>query len=76
VKREIDEELRFHLEQRTAENIAAGMSPEAAAQEARKRFGNVQSIREECREVRGASFGEATLKDIRFGLRMIAKNRT
>ena len=76
VKREIDEELRFHLEQRAAENIAAGMPPEEAAREARKRFGNVQSIREECREVRGASFGEATLKDIRFGLRMIAKNRS
>jgi hypothetical protein len=31
LKREIDEELRFHLEQRTAEDIAAGMSPEKAA---------------------------------------------
>jgi hypothetical protein len=30
VKREIDEELRFHLEQRTTENIAAGMPPEEA----------------------------------------------
>ena len=29
-KREIDEELRFHLEQRIAENITAGMSPEQA----------------------------------------------
>ena len=74
VKREIDEELRFHLEQRTAENIAAGMAPEEAAREARKRFGNVQSVREECRETKGASFGEATLQDIRFGLRMLRKN--
>ncbi|MGD0536482.1 MAG: ABC transporter permease [Verrucomicrobiota bacterium] len=74
VKREIDEELRFHLEQRTTENIAGGMAPEAAAREARKRFGNVQSIREECRETRGASFGEATWQDIRFGLRMLRKN--
>jgi len=74
VKREIDEELRFHLEQRTAENLAAGMAPEEAAREARRHFGNVQSIREECREVRGASFGEATWQDIRFGLRMLRKN--
>jgi predicted permease len=74
VKREIDEELRFHLEQRTAENVAAGMAPEAAAREARKRFGNVQSVREECCETRGASFGETTLQDIRFGLRMLRKN--
>jgi predicted permease len=74
VKREIDEELRFHLEQRTAENLAAGMTPEDAAREARKRFGNVQSVREECRETRGVSFGETTLKDVRFGLRTLRKS--
>ena len=74
VEREIDEELRFHLEQRTAEYIANGMSPEEAAREARKRFGNLQSVREDCREKRGASFGEATWQDIRFGLRMLRKS--
>jgi putative ABC transport system permease protein len=74
VKREIDEELRFHLEQRTAENLAAGMAPEDAAREARRRFGNVQSIRERCREVRGVTFGETLLQDISFGLRMLRKN--
>jgi macrolide transport system ATP-binding/permease protein len=74
IKREIDEELRFHIEQRTAENIAAGMSSEDAAREARKRFGNMQSVREECREARGAGFAETTLQDIRFGLRALRKN--
>ncbi len=74
VKQEIDEELRFHLEQRTVENIAAGMSPEEAAREARKRFGNFQSVREECRDARGASFGEATWMDLKFALRQLLKN--
>jgi putative ABC transport system permease protein len=74
IKQEIDDELRFHIEQRTAENIANGMTPEEAAREARKRFGNVQSVREECRETRGASFGETTLNDIRFGARLLRKN--
>jgi predicted permease len=74
VKQEIDEELRLHIEQRTAENIEAGMSHEDAAQEARKRFGNFQTVREQCREKRGASFGETTLQDVRFGLRMLRKN--
>jgi predicted permease len=73
VKQEIDEELRFHVEQRTAENVAAGMSPEEAAREARRRFGNVQSVREQCRERRGASFGEATWQDIRYGARVLCK---
>jgi putative ABC transport system permease protein len=74
VKQEIDEELRFHLEQRTAENIASGMTPGEAAREARKRFGNLQSVREECRELRGATFGETTLQDVRFGLRKLSKS--
>src|SRR5947199_8784631 len=74
VKGEIDDELRLHLEMRTAENIAAGMSQEEAARAARRHFGNVQSVREECRDICGASFGETTLKDIRFGLRMLCKN--
>jgi len=73
-KREIDEELRFHIEQRTAENIAAGMSPDEAAREARKRFGNLQNVREECREVSGASFGDMALQDVRFGVRVLRKN--
>jgi predicted permease len=74
IKKEIDEELRFHIEQRTAENIAAGMTAEEAAREARKRFGNLQSVREECRERRGASFGESFFRDIRFGLRILRKS--
>ena len=74
VKQEIDDELRFHIEQRTVENITAGMSPEEAARMARKRFGNMQSVREECREAHGASFGETAWQDIRFGVRMLRKN--
>jgi predicted permease len=73
-KQQIDDELRFHIEQRTAENLAAGKSPEDAARDARKKFGNVQSVREECRESRGAILGETLLQDIRFGLRMLRKN--
>jgi putative ABC transport system permease protein len=74
VKQEIDEELRFHLEERTAANIASGMAPEEAAREARKNFGNIQTVREECRHIRGASFSESVMSDIRLGLRMLWKN--
>ncbi len=75
VKREIDEELRFHIDARTQANIAAGISPEDAAREARKRFGNWQSVREECRDTKGSSFGETTFRDVRFGLRRLGKDK-
>jgi len=73
-KQEIDDELRFHIEERTAENITAGMSPDEAAREARKRFGNLQSVREKCRDLRGASFGGESWQDTRFGARQLRKN--
>src|SRR5690348_15416156 len=73
VKQAIDEELRFHLERLTAECIAAGMTPEEAAREARKRFGNVQRVREECREVRGVHLIDNFIQDVRFGFRLWRK---
>jgi predicted permease len=73
-KQEIDEELRFHIEQRTAENIAAGMSPEEAEREARKRFGNLQSVREECREKRGIVWMDGLVQDARFFARTLRKH--
>jgi len=72
-RREIDEELRFHLERRTAENIEAGMPPEEAVREARKRFGNLQSVREECRETVGAAWMGRLFQDLRFGARLWRK---
>src|SRR4029078_134903 len=50
------------------------MTPEGAAREARKQFGNFQTVREECREVRGASIGESFFQDVRFAVRVLMKN--
>jgi len=74
VKCEIDEELQFHLDAATNKNIQGGISRDDATRESRWQFGAVQSIREECRDIRGASFGETTLQDIRFGFRLLRKN--
>ena len=47
--RDLDEELRFHIEMRTADNLASGMSPSAAGYEAQKRFGNTALLKEDTR---------------------------
>lgn len=73
-KREIDEELRFHIDQKAANYIANGMPPEEAQRQARKSFGNFDSTREECRAAKGIGFGETILQDVRFGLRMLLKD--
>lgn len=46
--REIDEELRFHLELLTREHLLQAMSPAEAKDAAVRRFGNVEHIRDQC----------------------------
>ncbi len=48
---EIVEELQFHLEMRTRDNIDMGMAPGEARQDALRRFGDFDGIRRACRRV-------------------------
>src|SRR5690348_12186315 len=49
LERDLDEELQFHIELKTQENIAAGMPPEEARYAALRAFGGVEQRKEECR---------------------------
>ena len=51
VEREVENELRFHLELLTEENLRRGMTPKEAEEEASKRFGNVERIKNQCVEI-------------------------
>src|SRR5215475_1417299 len=74
LNQELDEEVRFHIEQETRANIARGMKPEEAARQAHMDFGGEQSVKEEYRAVRGDSFVEPALQDASFGLRMLRRS--
>jgi putative ABC transport system permease protein len=52
-ERELDEELRYHLERQIEQNVAGGMSPEDARRAAVKDFGGLQQAKENCRDARG-----------------------
>jgi putative ABC transport system permease protein len=67
--RELDDEIRAHLELAERDARAAGLSPEQARLAARRSFGGVEGIKEEYRDERGVPWLENLLRDIRHGLR-------
>ena len=74
VHREIDEEMRFHLDMRAEENVRRGMSPQDARREAERRFGRLTRIKEMGYDVRGGGFVETLWQDMRYGVRMLLKH--
>jgi len=71
---ELDEELRYHVERRTEENIAKGMTPQEARRAAMLAMGGVEKRKEECRETRKVNWLQNVAQDIRYGLRMLRKS--
>src|SRR5574340_297609 len=74
VEEDLRDELRFHLEKLTEENIANGMSAEEARYAALREFGGIEQMKEECRDNWGVRFISELAQDIRYGLRQLRRN--
>ena len=72
-QRQLDEELRLHLELRRQQQIASGLTPEAAHRSAQQRFGNVTRIKEKSHMVWGWDWLEKFLQDAGYGLRSMLR---
>ncbi len=68
-EREIDEELRFHIEMETEELRRQGLDPVEARRRARLAFGGEDRWRESVRSARGTGWIEDGARDVRFALR-------
>jgi macrolide transport system ATP-binding/permease protein len=71
---ELDEELRFHLDQSIAAHVARGLSPSEARRQALIDFGGVERAREHCERERPGHWISNFLRDARYGLRMLGKS--
>ncbi len=74
--RELDEELRFHLEQAMEANRAAGMTAAEARRQALIEFGGVERTREECHRQRPGWWLGTVAQDVRYALRGFRRNPT
>jgi len=66
-------ELRAHLELQEAANRAAGMDPDEAHYAARRQFGGVAQVQEQCRDERGLPGLENAGRDLRFAARALRR---
>lgn len=74
VEQELDDEIRFHVEQQAEKYMRAGRSKEEALRQVRLEFGGIEQVREDCRDARGISFLDTVGQDFRYGLRMLTKS--
>lgn len=73
MERELEQELRFHLEERVAALQARGRTEAQARREARLELGGVEQVKEECRQARGTRWLQDLGRDAAFGLRLLRR---
>jgi predicted permease len=71
---ELNEELQFHLDQKTREFIAKGLTEKEARYAARREFRGVEQSKENCRDARKVNLLLDLAQDLRYGARMLRKN--
>ena len=72
---DVAREHDFHIAERIDELMAHGMSPHAAAREARRRFGHTGSMREATQDVDLLTWLDAAWRDTRYAARSLAASR-
>src|SRR5438874_10653059 len=71
---ELDDELRDHLQQKTEEYLAQGLTQEGAHRRARLDLGGIEQTKEKCRDARRVNWIQDFVQDLHFGLRLLRKS--
>jgi putative ABC transport system permease protein len=73
-ERELDAELRFHIEMLTEQHVRTGMTPDAARRTALRTFGQIDRVKDEVRDTWLSRITETLSQDVRYGLRNLRRN--
>src|ERR1035438_6581816 len=68
---QLEDELRFHLEMQAEDNVRIGMNPSQARYDAARRFGGMESVKEEYRESRTFAAIETFFRDAGYAARTL-----
>jgi predicted permease len=71
--RELEEELRYHIDLEVERNMKAGMRPLEARRAAMLSFGGASQIQEECRDERRAAWFTGIGRDLQYALRNLRR---
>ncbi len=73
-EKELDEEVRSHLEMAARERVERGSDTTEARHAARREFGNMELVKETTRDAWGWGFLDRLMQDLQFGMRMMSKS--
>src|SRR5207249_4769165 len=73
LEEQLDDELRFHIEMRTQEFVASGITPEEARHKAQRLFGNQTLLKERTRDMDMIGWLETLLQDLLYAARALRK---
>jgi putative ABC transport system permease protein len=71
MEEQLEKEMRFHLDQHTADLIAQGHGPGEARRQARLALGGPEQVKENCRDARGTRWLENLWQDFRYAARTL-----
>ena len=82
VRADVDDELRFHLQERIDDLVALGMDAQAARTEALRRFGDIDRVKDTCRalaqqqetDMRRSEIMDVLRKDVVYAVRTMRRN--
>jgi putative ABC transport system permease protein len=72
--KELDKELRFHLEQQIVDDVAAGIDPQEARRRAQLSLGGIERVKEEVRDSHWEAYIEDCFRDFRYALGSLRKD--
>ncbi|HEY8550370.1 MAG TPA: ABC transporter permease [Vicinamibacterales bacterium] len=76
LERQLDAELRDHLDRHVRDLMDAGLDEAEARRQARLALGGLDQVKEACRDVRGTRWLDEIVQDLRYGARLLLANRS